>query len=279
MGIIHMTARCGSTIIGQCLEKISNTRVVSEPMPFWGLGALYVKGDISYAEYRNLLESTYRLQCKKESGSNINHIVMKWNPWATAAIPYLKEMHPEINLVLNTRNLNETITSWLKIENLFPISGFVSIAYNLQGERCFDSPVDFDDIKWWKWYRNIDKPSPVHFKAKWVCKWAVIWWGVLEMYLKDKSKYVVHIMYEDIQKDPKQELLKLLNALNIPTHNLASSVEALMFDSQRGVSGKLGLNYREDPTKTYNVINKLFKELKIPFSTHNTVDDLRELLH
>ena len=54
------------------------------------INALYAKGDVSFVEYRQILESTFRLQCKIESGSGIDHIVMKWNPYATATIPYLK---------------------------------------------------------------------------------------------------------------------------------------------------------------------------------------------
>ena len=37
-----------------------------------------------------LLKTAFHLQCKIEKGSNINHIVMKFNPYETAAIPYLK---------------------------------------------------------------------------------------------------------------------------------------------------------------------------------------------
>ena len=57
------------------------------------INALYAKGDVSFVEYRQILESTFRLQCKIESGSGIDHIVMKWNPYATATIPYLKVFH------------------------------------------------------------------------------------------------------------------------------------------------------------------------------------------
>ena len=77
-------------ISGQCLEKVPKTRVISEPFSFVGMNALYVKGDVSFIEYRNLLESTFRLQCKIEKDSDIDHIVMKWNPYGTATIPYLK---------------------------------------------------------------------------------------------------------------------------------------------------------------------------------------------
>ena len=36
------------------------------------------------------LRTAFHLQCKIEKGSNIKHIVMKFNPYETAAIPYLK---------------------------------------------------------------------------------------------------------------------------------------------------------------------------------------------
>ena len=77
-------------LLGQCLDKIPKTRVISEPFSFVNLNALYVKGHVSFVEYKRLLESTFRLQCKIEKDADIDHIVMKWNPYGTASIPYLK---------------------------------------------------------------------------------------------------------------------------------------------------------------------------------------------
>ena len=76
--------------VGQCLEQVANTRVISEPYSFVSLNSLYVKGDISYAEYLETLEHVFRITCKVEKRSNVNHVVMKFNPYGTAAIPYLK---------------------------------------------------------------------------------------------------------------------------------------------------------------------------------------------
>ena len=67
-----------------------NTRVISEPMSFAMVGNLYLKGVVSFVEYKKLLESTFRLQCKKENNQKVDHIVMKWNPKSTSSIPYLK---------------------------------------------------------------------------------------------------------------------------------------------------------------------------------------------
>ena len=39
--IIHMTSRCGSTLLGQILERVPRTRVMSEPKPFSYIGNMY----------------------------------------------------------------------------------------------------------------------------------------------------------------------------------------------------------------------------------------------
>ena len=47
------------------------------------------------------------------------------------------------------------------------------------------------------------------------------------MYRKHKSKYLQTIIYEDMQDNPEKEITKLLKVLKIPSHNIASAMEAL----------------------------------------------------
>ena len=47
------------------------------------------------------------------------------------------------------------------------------------------------------------------------------------MYRKHKSKYLLCILYEDLAQDPEKEIGKLLDALNIPSHNKIVALEAL----------------------------------------------------
>ena len=47
------------------------------------------------------------------------------------------------------------------------------------------------------------------------------------MYRQHKSKYLLTIIYEDIQENPEKEITKLLNDLEIPSHNIDSAMEAL----------------------------------------------------
>ena len=77
-------------------------------------------------------------------------------------------MHPEINLILNTRHVASTIKSFSKLENFFPICGAISMLYNIRDEHQIGYPVHYDDLKWWDWFRNMDASSPDKLTARWM---------------------------------------------------------------------------------------------------------------
>ena len=273
--IIHMTMRCGSTLLGQILEKVPRTKVMSEPKPFAYVGSMYLTGKISYIEYQHLLDSTFRLQCKKQTG--IDHIVMKWWPNATPTIPFLKEKYPNLNLVFNTRNLKPTHGSVGKIfEALLPISARLSIVFKA---IFFDDPlicIDYDDIEWWKIYRkrrfSFDKDIE---RAKFLF---FNWWGPIEMYRKMKNKYVATILYEDLLKEPKNEIQQLFNSLGISNEFLDLSMEALKTNSQQGLFGKKGSSKTNDQTEALCKLDSIFKQFNVPFSSDGTLEQLKNLL-
>jgi hypothetical protein len=47
------------------------------------------------------------------------------------------------------------------------------------------------------------------------------------MYRKHKSKYLLTVIYEDMQENPEKVVTKLLDVLKIPSHNTAAAMEAL----------------------------------------------------
>ena len=50
---VNMTARCGSTLLGQMISRTPKAFVMSEPWAWMHLHGHYVGGDISMAEYRD----------------------------------------------------------------------------------------------------------------------------------------------------------------------------------------------------------------------------------
>ena len=64
---------------------------MSEPMSFISVGDLYLHGKVSFVEYKKILKATFRLMCKVERNqSSVDHILIKFNPYGTSCIPYLK---------------------------------------------------------------------------------------------------------------------------------------------------------------------------------------------
>ena len=51
ISFIHMTGRCGSTLLGQMLEKVPNTLVLSE------------RGEISSEDYKDILHAVFSIIC------------------------------------------------------------------------------------------------------------------------------------------------------------------------------------------------------------------------
>ena len=273
--IIHMTSRCGSTLLGQILERVPRTRVMSEPKPFSYIGNMYLTGKISYVEYQHLLDSTFRIQCKKEKG--IDKIIMKWGPTAMSTIPFLKEKYPDLKLVFNTRNLKETYGSIKKVfDSILPVSMLIVTAFNMTFFAHEHIPIHYDDIKWWKIYRknrlcfdeDVERAKFLFFN----------WWGAIELYRKMKHKYVATVIFEDLVIDPKKEIENLFDALKISKEHLNCSLEALKIDSQQGMFGKRGSLATKDQSESLDKLDSLFKQFDVPFSSEGTLEQLKNLL-
>ena len=52
-------------------------------------------------------------------------------------------------------------------------------------------------------------------------------WGPLEVYRKNRSKYLLAITYEDLQSNPEEEIKKLLSVLDIASNNTRLALKAL----------------------------------------------------
>ena len=52
-------------------------------------------------------------------------------------------------------------------------------------------------------------------------------WGPLDMYRKHRSKYLLTILYEDLQENPEEQIRNLFSVLDIPIHNINAALAAL----------------------------------------------------
>ena len=117
--LVNMTARCGSTLLGQMMSRVPKMRAMSEPWSLLHVHGHFNCGRISMAEYKRLLRSMIRLLCKKENKKEIDHIFIKTTTLMSPAFPMLMEMFPFAKFLFNTRNFKPSLESWLNINNYF----------------------------------------------------------------------------------------------------------------------------------------------------------------
>ncbi len=104
VGVVNMTARCGSTLLAQMANRISNTRSMSEPWATTNIDDLRGRGVISEQESKALLKSAFQVHCKVAPGEKLDFILVKLNVRNARQIPDLKDIFPQFHYFFNTRH-------------------------------------------------------------------------------------------------------------------------------------------------------------------------------
>ena len=117
---VNMTARCGSTLLGQMISRTPKSRTMSEP---WSL--VHIHGHvnqrlISMSEYKRLLRNVVRLLCKPEHNRDFEHIFIKTTFIMSPAFPLLKEMFPHAKYIFNTRRFKPSLESAMQVTEGMP---------------------------------------------------------------------------------------------------------------------------------------------------------------
>ena len=123
---VNMTARCGSTLLGQIMTRTPETRSISEPWSFMHIHRHFRCGLFSTPEYKRLVRSVVRLQCKRERSRDVQHIFMKTTLGMSPVFPTLKELFPTAKFIFNTRNFKPTFESMMQIGLGVPMVAFLS---------------------------------------------------------------------------------------------------------------------------------------------------------
>ena len=141
--VLGNTARCGSTLLCQMFNQIPNTRTMSEP---WGLAHLhgfYNRGKLSYTQYRKLVQSAVRLQCKDTVTSKTEVTLMKLPLLCSPQIPIIKELFPEQKYLYNTRLPRPSMLSFYK---MFSNTSFCYHNSRIEHKFWWDHlPFPYDD--------------------------------------------------------------------------------------------------------------------------------------
>ena len=118
---VNMTARCGSTLLSQMVSRTDKARTMSEPWSLVHAHGLFNTKKISMPEYKRLLRSIVRLQCKKEHGRHVDHIFIKTTMFMAPAFPLLMDLFPKAKYIFNTRQWKPSAESYMQLTQFQPL--------------------------------------------------------------------------------------------------------------------------------------------------------------
>lgn len=256
-------------------ETVPNTRVMSEPNSFLYTWNLYLRGEVSLAEYEKILDSTFKIQCKKED--NINRIIIKVPMCATSTLSYLKSTYPKIQLLFITRHPLASFRSYDKLWTILPVSGALGFLLDVNKFRSKNYPIPVNDLTWWQRYREaLEEGMTLDQQIAITRVFFFNYWMVMDAYLQNKSSYDYNIFYEDLVQKPSEIIEEVFLKLEIPKQYLAEALTAMKGDSQKGFF-KGGYTDKDLP-KVIDLMNKKFKEHQVPITVDMPMDEFRLLL-
>ena len=130
---VNMTARCGSTLLGQIMARTPNTCVLSEPWALVHVNYLLNQNLILETDFKTMLRNIVRILCNWEHNKEINHVFIKTTVFMSPAFPLLKNMFPRAKFVFNTRNFQPSSESAMQLILANPI--FVNLTGELSQVR------------------------------------------------------------------------------------------------------------------------------------------------
>ncbi len=269
--LVNMTARCGSTLISQIMNRVPNVRSMSEPFALYKVSKFFRQGVFNYDQMRRMAQSCMRIHCKVEPDSNIERIVIKMTPNTSPMFVIFAELFPKFDLVFNTRHPKPSMLSVNKV--MSSIKEFN--LYMASKAYIFNMPYSTFPFPYKeKYFDMIGSVWSVIKKYNVEDVMVFIYGAVFITYLEAKNIYKYVVLYENLVSNPQEEVKKLFGVLGIPEKYVADSLEALKQDSQKSTFGK-----REDKpviskeawAKQNRILEELIPELSCNMSKEDFV--------
>ena len=233
--LLSNTGRCGSTIVGQIIESVPGTLLMSEPDALTNLAYMRVARLLTEGEQDKWLASVIRVICKPHDQNTIR-ICIKPRFCAMIQMESLFRLFPDIKQMFLYRNSLETISSFLKFSAIRPSQKILRfcadtdrIAAVFTSPRALNIQVlgimhenQFKDPKAMDTYEMI-----ATFWASAVC---------LAKRLKSSNNDLLLLKYEDLIDKPYKFCSELFKAVDIDISEVNNALCALEKDSQKGTT-------------------------------------------
>ena len=231
---ISSTARCGSTLLCQILEKVPGTLLLAEPDAPTNIDFMQKMNTISESERIKLITSTVRFLCK--SNPSTARICIKTRGICSVFMGDISKLFPNIKQIFMYRNCRETTMSLLAFLSSMPYSDLGR------------SILDYDKLSILKPF--FQKQSAIYFICELkehnnatsyrysntvemcACMWAK--YIVLARDVMSRDNNILPIKYEDLVAEKRKMCEMLFERLGLDTWHLNTSLSAYDKDSQRG---------------------------------------------
>ncbi len=274
VAVAYMTARCGSTLVTQMLNKVPGTRALAENWATCRLTSLRHKGIITPEESRRLLKSGIRLHCKISPGESVERVFLKFTTYNGPLSKELHSMFPQIALIFNTRHPTPSVKSYWQVWEAMSSTLDFKLGLHWKANAIdFKSFLPFDDQN-----PDILAANNTWFPAVGIDAYGVIFYaGSLACYMRCKEIYDYILYYENLAENPEREMKEVFRLMKIPQEHLQRAISGMKKDSQNKTFGKRGQgrSYQLSP-ETLAYMDNYFQKLNLPIKHDMTFKEFKD---
>ena len=272
VSLVHMTTRCGSTLISQMMNRVPNTRSMSEPWALSRLAEMYNRRYYTWDAYRKLVQSYMRILCKVEPGTDLKRIVIKMNCLHSVMHEMLDEMFPQFNVVFNTRHPRPSIHSLMKV--LHSVNDSIYAKTGLMWPYIANGLTFPYKEKYLAIGRNMNKwIRPMSYEESFVH----VFTSSFASFQEAKHIYKHVIIYENLVADPDAEVEKIFRVMKVPLEYKQEAMKALETDSQAKKFGERGETIKLDDQVWKNV-EDIFAQYYTGLRRDMTLEEFKDLV-
>ncbi len=271
IGVCVMTPRSGSTLLNQIMNKVPNTRSLSEPVPIDNLWFLFLDGTLDWEEVRRRLKGAIKMLAKTSSDSDVKRIFMKLPPFGTYQCQLIQEFFPKSFFMLSTRHPRPSLQSFRKIWAVFSTGffGWTSQCWRSQGWNICTPHVGKKYDKMQKLVKSWRQPVTFDMNA------ALIYADSLSSAKEQGDIFQQVGLYEDLVANPSATVERLFKNMGIE-EDISVGLTAMDIESQNGVfSYKVSKDVSPSTAAGADQINRDF-HLNFPYNC--TMDEFRSFL-
>ncbi len=272
VSLVHMTTRCGSTLISQMMNRVPNTRSMSEPWAMTRLAELFNKGSYSWEAYKKLVHNFMRLHCKIEPDCGIQRIVFRLGPMMSVQLEILHEVLPNITMIFNTRHPRPSILSLMKVVRLIETTLYARTGL-MWNHFASLLTVPYKE-KYLEASRSLQKwIKPMSYEEVFTHIYA----SSFASFLEAKHIYSHVVTYENLMADLDGEVEMIFKKMNVPVEFKAEALEALERDSQNRKFGERGERIQLDDG-LWRKMDSIFDKFHTGLTRNMSMAEFEELL-